>query len=271
MTLSGDVTRGGVFEVPVGTPIATVLRTAGSNESFSAVLLGGYYGTWLGSQVARTTTLDKAHLQPVGSGVGCGAIVVLPGSACGLRETADSHLARGPDGWSMWTVCSRTRCDRTRHDRPRQRALDAAYVTLLHRWAAAGLGLVAHVAPDGAVRLSGAHCVSFADDVGPSSSRGACLGHYAYAGHAHSGAFGDAMALRFMLHALDPIACDGRGVCAELLPERIQLDDLVYLIIDETPIDAHLFNHARRCVDACPVLALRLEPSQAWSQPSMIK
>ena len=66
------------------------------------------------------------------------------------------------------------------------------------------------------------------------------------------------MALRFTLH-VDPIACDGRGVCAELLPERIQLDDWGYPIIDETPIDAHLYNHARRCVNACPVLALRLE------------
>jgi len=58
---------------------------------------------------------------------------------------------------------------------------------------------------------------------------------------------------------LDPITCDGRGVCAELFPERISLDDWGYAIVDDTPIDARLLPHARRAVEACPVIALRLE------------
>jgi len=58
---------------------------------------------------------------------------------------------------------------------------------------------------------------------------------------------------------LDPITCDGHGMCAELLPERIRLDDWGYPIVDDTPIDDHLLPHARRAVEACPVLALRLE------------
>ena len=37
---------------------------------------------------------------------------------------------------------------------------------------------------------------------------------------------------------VDPIACDGHGLCADLFPEREA--------------------HARRAVSACPVLALRL-------------
>ena len=41
----------------------------------------------------------------------------------------------------------------------------------------------------------------------------------------------------------DPIACDGHGVCAELLPERIALDDWGYPIIDDTPVDARLLPH----------------------------
>ncbi len=59
---------------------------------------------------------------------------------------------------------------------------------------------------------------------------------------------------------VDIIACDGRGVCAELLPERITLDDWGYPILDPTPIDPSLIAHARRAVAACPVLALRLAP-----------
>jgi ferredoxin len=58
---------------------------------------------------------------------------------------------------------------------------------------------------------------------------------------------------------VDPIACDGHGLCAELFPERVALDDWGYPIVDESPIPRSLEQHARRSVDACPVLALRLE------------
>ena len=58
---------------------------------------------------------------------------------------------------------------------------------------------------------------------------------------------------------VDPITCDGHGVCAELFPERITLDDWGYPIVDDTPIDGHLLPHARRAVEACPVIAVRLE------------
>lgn len=58
---------------------------------------------------------------------------------------------------------------------------------------------------------------------------------------------------------LDPIACDGRGICAELLPERIELDDWGYPIVDLTAMSGIVLEHARRAITACPVLALRLE------------
>ena len=58
---------------------------------------------------------------------------------------------------------------------------------------------------------------------------------------------------------LNPIACDGRGLCAELFPERIRLDPWGYPIIDPRPTPPALEGHARRAVSACPVLALLLE------------
>lgn len=58
---------------------------------------------------------------------------------------------------------------------------------------------------------------------------------------------------------VDPIACDGRGLCAELLPERVVLDDWGYPIVDATPIPPALEGHAEHAVAACPLLALRLE------------
>ncbi len=57
---------------------------------------------------------------------------------------------------------------------------------------------------------------------------------------------------------LNPIACEGHGLCAELLPERIRLDDWGYPIVEPGPIPAGLERHARRAADACPALALAL-------------
>ena len=57
---------------------------------------------------------------------------------------------------------------------------------------------------------------------------------------------------------VNPVACDGSGLCAELLPERISLDDWGYPIVDETPLTPELVQHAQRAVDACPTMALLL-------------
>jgi ferredoxin len=55
---------------------------------------------------------------------------------------------------------------------------------------------------------------------------------------------------------VNPIACDGSGLCAELLPERIALDDWGYPIVDPTPVTSDLQEHAERAVAACPTMAL---------------
>lgn len=58
---------------------------------------------------------------------------------------------------------------------------------------------------------------------------------------------------------VNPIACEAHGLCAELLPERITLDEWGYPIIDQEPIPASLYQHAQRAAAACPTLALMLE------------
>jgi ferredoxin len=66
---------------------------------------------------------------------------------------------------------------------------------------------------------------------------------------------------------VNPIACDARGACAELLPEMITLDEWGYPILDPHPVPPALEKHARAAVTACPTLALRLTrelPTQAW-------
>ena len=58
--------------------------------------------------------------------------------------------------------------------------------------------------------------------------------------------------------AVDRIKCDGRGLCAEILPELIRLDDWGYPIVAPGPIPEQLMPLAQRAVDNCPVLALAL-------------
>jgi ferredoxin len=57
---------------------------------------------------------------------------------------------------------------------------------------------------------------------------------------------------------LDPIACDGHGYCAELLPEHVTLDEWGYPILDGEELPRQLVAHARRAAKACPTLAIVL-------------
>ena len=57
---------------------------------------------------------------------------------------------------------------------------------------------------------------------------------------------------------VNPINCTGHGVCAELLPELISVDEWGYPIVDPRPVPPALDREARRAVAACPALALKL-------------
>jgi ferredoxin len=58
---------------------------------------------------------------------------------------------------------------------------------------------------------------------------------------------------------VDPIMCEGHGLCAELLPELIRLDDWGYPIIEVETVPPDLLGLARRAANACPTLALLLD------------
>jgi ferredoxin len=64
---------------------------------------------------------------------------------------------------------------------------------------------------------------------------------------------------------LDPIACDAHGLCAELLPELIVLDDWGYPIIAEGTVPPDLEPLARKAVAVCPTLALKLQRADQYS------
>jgi ferredoxin len=67
---------------------------------------------------------------------------------------------------------------------------------------------------------------------------------------------------------VDPVACDAYGFCAEMLPERITLDEWGYPIVDGAPVGADLMALARRAAAACPRRAVFLETIVSGTSPS---
>lgn len=57
---------------------------------------------------------------------------------------------------------------------------------------------------------------------------------------------------------VDPVRCTAAGLCAELLPEVVRLDEWGYPIVDGAPLDGRTLRLARRAAAACPVRALLL-------------
>jgi ferredoxin len=57
---------------------------------------------------------------------------------------------------------------------------------------------------------------------------------------------------------VNPIDCEGHGACAELLPEMITIDEWGFPVIDQRPLPPGMERNARKAVNACPTLALRL-------------
>jgi NADH:ubiquinone oxidoreductase subunit F (NADH-binding) len=91
VTISGAVARPGVVEAACGTPLRDLLAVAGgATEPLSAVLLGGYFGTWEAPEAAWARTLDLT--------VGAGVIIAFPAEVCALVEIA--RLARWLAGQS---------------------------------------------------------------------------------------------------------------------------------------------------------------------------
>ncbi len=65
---------------------------------------------------------------------------------------------------------------------------------------------------------------------------------------------------------VNPIACDGHGLCAELLPELIWMDEWGYPVVQEN-VPAALAELAQRAVSACPTLALVLSDDASAAPP----
>jgi len=93
VTISGAATHPGVYEIPFGARLGTVLAEAGADVAgLSAVLVGGYFGSWVPAGRIESLTLDAASLGEAGATFGCGALAAFPAGRCALAEVA--HITR---------------------------------------------------------------------------------------------------------------------------------------------------------------------------------
>lgn len=167
LTLGGGVGRPGVTEVAIGTRLTDVLAAAGGTPGgVGAVLIGGYYGSWISAHDAESVHLSNADLRPRGAALGCGAVVVLPTGACGVRETArvlawmagESAGQCGPCVYGLESLAAGTA------ELAAGRAPKDAIAWLEH-WSGQIEGRGACRFPDGAVRLLRSAVRVFADDI----------------------------------------------------------------------------------------------------------
>jgi NADH:ubiquinone oxidoreductase subunit F (NADH-binding) len=101
VTLLGAVRRPGVYETEAGAGVSDVLELAGGvAQPPGALLVGGYFGTWVAAADALPLPFSAAGLAPLGARPGAGVLAVLPSAACGLAETARlaRYLARSSAG-----------------------------------------------------------------------------------------------------------------------------------------------------------------------------
>ena len=67
---------------------------------------------------------------------------------------------------------------------------------------------------------------------------------------------------------VDWIRCDGYGLCGDLAPDVIELDEWRYPILRPGALEAWQVDEAQRAVDCCPMKALIVEPIPLDRRPA---
>ena len=168
VTVTGPVRRQGVREIELGTPLGEVIEEAGGSlEDASAVVLGGYFGTWTDASEAWDLPLDPHSMHEAGLTFGAGIIGVLDRGTCGVAATAEimGFMAResagqcGPCVYGLAAVAEATR----------RLARGAGTEDDLHnllRWVGQVPGRGACHHPDGAMQLMASSIRTFGPEFG---------------------------------------------------------------------------------------------------------
>ena len=106
VTISGAVLAPGVYELAFGTSMSDLLAAAGGAlEPLRALLVGGYFGTWVDADRALELRLAREDLRTVGCTLGSGVLIALGENSCGLHESARvTDWLAGRVRWAVWTL-----------------------------------------------------------------------------------------------------------------------------------------------------------------------
>lgn len=88
-SISGDVERPGNYEIPLGTPFATLLELAGGmrgGKKIKAVIPGGSSAPVIRGEVMMETDLDYDCVAKAGSMLGSGAVIVMDETRCMVKS-----------------------------------------------------------------------------------------------------------------------------------------------------------------------------------------
>lgn len=175
VTLSGAVASPGVYEIEHGAPVADLLASAGQTEGLAAVLIGGYFGSWLPARAIPQLRLSPTELAQHGLGLGAAAIVALGRSVCPVAETsrvaeyfaAESAGQCGPCVNGLAAIAAAVRQIASGTAPP-------AATASLERWSNSLAGRGACQFPDGATRFVASALRVFADDFENHLRHGPC-------------------------------------------------------------------------------------------------
>ncbi|MCW2570046.1 MAG: hypothetical protein JWO88_104 [Frankiales bacterium] len=169
-----------VTEVPTGTAIGEVLAGVGVTAAgCSAVLVGGYFGTWIAADQAARMPLTHRALGAAGGALGAGILIPLPLGACGLAETSYvmDYLA-GQNAGQCGPCLNGLPAVAGAYARLARGGWDEGLGPALDRWlnVVPGRGACRH--PDGALRLLASSFPVFAEDVAGHRAGRPCAGSH---------------------------------------------------------------------------------------------
>ncbi|WP_214321022.1 NADH-quinone oxidoreductase subunit NuoF family protein [Nonomuraea sediminis] len=257
-TLLFSVAGSAVVEAPSGTPLIDLLELCEA-EIGDGVLVGGYHGAWLSGEVAASAELSREGLRLAGGSLGAGIVVPLGESTCPVGEAARvaAYLAAQSSG-----QCGPCRLGLPELARTLRALTEGSGSTDSVRRAVRAIerrGACFH--PDGTARFVLSALDAFDTDIALHLEHGSC-------GRPIRGVLPLPEAEEEPEYRLDVdwTRCEGHGLCAHLLPEFVDLD--AYGFPSFRAVPAWMAKEARRAVEMCPALALRLARTDGTPTPA---
>ncbi|GIH80957.1 NADH-quinone oxidoreductase subunit NuoF family protein [Planobispora longispora] len=251
LTVGGSAVAPAVVEVETGTPLPAVLEACRASPG-EGVLVGGYHGAWIHPGAAAVAPVSRQGIEEAGGRLGAGIVLPLDGETCPLGETlrvarylaAQSSGQCGPCRLGLPDV-ARTLADLVEGSAT---ALDG-----LRRRAAGVRGRGACSHPDGTSGFVLSALAAFPDDIQEHLLRGSC-------GRPVLGVLPvpEREPEPEVRLTVDWTRCQGHGLCAKLAPDLVHLDEHGYPVFARDAVPPQLRRLARRAVEMCPALALRM-------------